>query len=76
MGLQGNPVAQLSSLHNGKEIPSVLNTGLGKRQEALSGPCHFRGHLTYTIPESTDGSKQSWSLNREITSVLTWASKG
>lgn len=76
MGLQRNPVAQLSSLHNGKEFPSVLNMGLGKRQEPLSGPCHFRGHLRYTILESTDGSKQSWSLDGEITSILMWAPKG
>jgi len=76
MGLQRNPGAQLSSLHNGKEIPSVLNTGLGKRQEALSGPCHSRGHLTCTIFETTHGSKPSLSLDGEITSILMWAPKG
>lgn len=69
-------MAQLSSLHNGKEIPSVLNMGLSKRQEALSEPCHFSDHLTYTILESTDRSKQSRPLGGEITGILMWAPKG
>lgn len=76
MGQQRNRVAQLSFLHNGKEIPSVLNTGFGKREEVLSGPRHIRGHLTCTMLESTGCSKQSWSSDGQVTCVFLWAPKG